>query len=116
VDVDDGGAVSAMFRDTHVSTDGDATVLHEYALTATLDRSSLVLSDLVATPVVLPWPECPAAAASASRLDGRSVDELRDVVRREFMGTSTCTHLNDLLRSLADLRVLVELSAVPNSG
>jgi hypothetical protein len=109
VEVDDAGAVSAMFRDTHVSHDGDATVLHEYALTATLDTRTLVLSDAVATPVVLPWPECPAAAASASRLDGHSVDELRDLVRREFKGTSTCTHLNDLLRSLADLRVLVSL-------
>lgn len=109
VEVDDAGAVSAMFRDTHVDRDGHATVLHEYALTAFLDRSSLVLSGVAATPVVLPWPECPAAAASAARLDGRAVDELRDLVRREFKGTSTCTHLNDLLRSLADLRVLVGL-------
>jgi hypothetical protein len=109
VEVDDTGAVSAMFRDTHVDLDGHATVLHEYALNATVDRSTLVLSDVAARPVVLPWPECPAAAASAGRLDGHAAGELRDLVRREFKGTSTCTHLNDLLRSLADVRVLVSL-------
>jgi hypothetical protein len=116
VDVDDAGAVSAMFRDTHVDLDGHATVLHEYALTAALDRSSLVLSGVVATPVVLPWPECPAAAASAARLDGHALDELRELVRREFKGTSTCTHLNDLLRSLADLGPLGALLPSTNSA
>jgi hypothetical protein len=42
-------------------------------------------------------------------LDGHAVGELRELVRREFKGTSTCTHLNDLLRSLADLGPLVRL-------
>jgi hypothetical protein len=58
---------------------------------------------------VLPWTECPAAAASAGRLDGLRVDELRERVAKEFRGTTTCTHLNDLLRSLADLGALVRL-------
>jgi hypothetical protein len=98
--------VFAMFRDTHVDSHGDETVLHEYSLTATLDPESLVLADCVATPQVLPWVECPAAAGSAPRLNGHNVTELRELVRREFRGTTTCTHLNDLLRSLADLAVL----------
>jgi hypothetical protein len=58
---------------------------------------------------VLPWTECPFAAASAARLDGHAVGELRELVGREFKGTTTCTHLNDLLRSLADLARLVAL-------
>ena len=37
------------------------------------------------------------------------VDAARRYVGREFRGTSTCTHLNDLLRSLADLSALLAL-------
>jgi hypothetical protein len=35
-----------------------------------------------------------------------SVADLRRRVRQEFTGVSTCTHLNDLLRSLADVGAL----------
>jgi len=101
--------VFAMFRDTHVDAGGSETVLHEYTVTASLDPQSLVLSNCEAEPRVLPWSECPAAAASAHRLDGHRVDELRDLVRAEFRGTTTCTHLNDLFRSLADLGPLTRL-------
>ena len=55
---------------------------------------------------MLPWVECPQALGSASRLVGATVDELRAVVRADFVGTSTCTHLNDTLRGLADLPAL----------
>jgi hypothetical protein len=55
---------------------------------------------------VLPYIECPDAAASAGRLTGMSVAELRRRVRQELTGISTCTHLNDLLRSLADIGAL----------
>lgn len=111
VEVGDDGAVRAMFRDTHVEPDGVETVLHEYALSARLDAASGVLRACVAEPVVLPWRECPAAAASAGRLDGRRPSELRELVGREFRATTTCTHLNDLLRSLADLNTLSALLA-----
>ncbi len=60
-----------------------------------------------ATPRVLPWVECPAAAASAARLAGLSVAGLRDHVRTTLIGTSTCTHLNDTLRSLEDVAALL---------
>lgn len=102
-------AVFAMFRDTYVTPDGPEMVLHEYTLTAELDQESLVLSRCQAVPRVLPWSECPEAAASATRLDGLSVDEIRERVAKEFRGTTTCTHLNDLLRSLADLGALARL-------
>ena len=102
-------SVYAMFRDTHVDPDGRETVLHEYSLTAALDPVTLVLSGSEARPHVLPWTECPSAAASAQRLDGHGVVELRELVSREFRGTTTCTHLNDLLRSLAVLGGLTAL-------
>jgi hypothetical protein len=61
----------------------------------------------VATPRVLPWIECPGAATTAGRLVGRPVAGLRGLVRDELVGTSTCTHLNDLLASLSQVDQLV---------
>jgi hypothetical protein len=99
--------VGAMFRDTHVEPDGTEAVLHEYHVDVAVDPSSGRVLTCVATPHVLPWPECPAAAASAGRLVGHGVDEIRTLVRGELRGTSTCTHLNDLLRSLGDVGPLL---------
>jgi len=99
--------VYAMFRDTHLQEGERANVLHEYSLTAAVDRASATLEHCVAQPHVLPWNECPDAAASAPRLDGLPLDGVRDLVRREFRGLGTCTHLNDLLRSLGDLAALL---------
>jgi hypothetical protein len=56
---------------------------------------------------VLPWPECPGAAASAGELVGRTVPDVRAYVRANLRGISTCTHLNDLLCSLADVAPLI---------
>jgi len=105
----EGYEVSAMFRDSHVDPDGRETVLHEYELSMDLDETGERVRRCSAGPRTLPWPECPAAAASATRLEGHAVSELRGLVRSDFHGTSTCTHLNDLLRSLADLAVLVSV-------
>ena len=55
----------------------------------------------------LPWQECPGAVASAARITGMTLQELHFRVRRELSGTSTCTHLNDLLRSVADVEALI---------
>ncbi len=111
----DGEDVWAMFRDTYARPDGPVIVLHEYSVIARLEsgdrdgpqsrRRSRVLS-CVATPHVLPWLECPGAAASAGRVQGRLVAELRSLVKDELTGTSTCTHLNDLLSSLAQADAL----------
>jgi hypothetical protein len=97
----------AIFRDSYMHGDGNETVVHEYELDAALD-ADLVVTDALATPHVLPWQECPAAAASASRIIGRRAGDLRGYVRGSLLGTSTCTHLNDLLRSLDDVMALRE--------
>lgn len=108
VDVTAGASpeVWAMFRDSHVNEDGQESVLHEYVVEGRIDPSGNALESCVATPTVLPWTECPEAAMSAGRLVGVPLPAIRDQVRREFTGTSTCTHLNDLLRSLGDLEAL----------
>lgn len=107
---DDGSAtisIDAMFRDTYVRGDGRETIIHEYTLTATVDADSGVILRSDAVPRVLPWQECPGAVASARRITGMSLDDLHFRVRKELTGTSTCTHLNDLLRSVADARALI---------
>jgi hypothetical protein len=99
-------AVDAWFRDLHVAPGGRATVLHEYAVEARIDAKALTFTRIEATARVLPWIECNPAPASASRLLGRPVRDLRPHVRAEFTGTTTCTHLNDTLRSLEDVEAL----------
>lgn len=101
--------VNSVFRDSHVDENGMETVVHEYLVHAKVDPETLLVLECAAEVRVLPWVECPAAAASASRLVGRSVRELRAGVRADFTGISTCTHLNDQLRSLADVPRLLEL-------
>jgi hypothetical protein len=78
-------------------------------VSATLDRRAGCLRDVEAVPLVLPWTECPSAVAHAGHVEGVPLAELHDVVRRDLVGTSSCTHLNDTLRSLADLEALVAL-------
>ena len=62
-----------LFRDTHVDAEGCETVVHEYALRAAIDPSTLRIEHVEATAHALPWVECNPAAASARRLLGRPV-------------------------------------------
>jgi Protein of unknown function (DUF2889) len=102
-------AIDAHFRDSHVDGSGNETVVHEYAVGGSVDARRRLIVDVWASALVLPWTECPAAVASAERLRGTAFDDLRLRVRRELVGTASCTHLNDTLRSLADLGALVGL-------
>lgn len=99
--------VDSHFRDSHRNGDGLEVVVHEYSVAAEVTAG--VVTRCAATARVLPWVECPAAVASAGRLGGVRAAELRRHVRGEFTGTSTCTHLNDQLRSLADVAALAAL-------
>jgi hypothetical protein len=92
--------VFAMFRDTYTDRHGHETVLHEYTVDLRVDPATLEVVEGAATPRNLPWPECPTAAGSAARMAGHRVDELSELVRTDFRGITTCTHLNDLVRSL----------------
>ena len=96
----------ASFRDSYRDAAGDEQIVHEYVLRARVRSSDMTILGLVAEPRVLPWQECPAAAASAGRLVGQRVGTFRERLRETFSGTSTCTHLNDLLRTLDDVTAL----------
>lgn len=100
-------SVSAVFRDSHVAPDGIERSFHEYAVRAVVDRTSRTITAVEARPGVLPWHECPRALASAGRVVGTSIDDLRAQVRETFRGTSTCTHLNDVLAAIGDTPVLL---------
>jgi Protein of unknown function (DUF2889) len=47
--------------------------------------------------------------------EGTDFDDLRLRVRRELVGTASCTHLNDTLRSLADLGALLPSAGVTDT-
>jgi hypothetical protein len=111
IDVYDAGSaigVDAMFRDSYVRADGVETIVHEYTLAAVVDAETELILESSATPRVLPWQECPGAVDSAQRISGMTLAELHLRVRNELAGTSTCTHLNDLLRSAGDASGLLE--------
>jgi len=113
----DGGssaAFDAHFRDTHVDGPGIETIVHEYTVIGTVDAATRTITGLEAAARVLPWQECPGALASARRIEGMAVAELRDHVRTEFTGISTCTHLNDTLRCLGDIGALIDLWERPS--
>jgi hypothetical protein len=95
------------FRDSFIEDDGTESVVHEYGVALTVDASEHRITSIVPTAHVLPSPECPAALASAQRLVGMPTSAVRSHVRDEFRGTSTCTHLNDVLRSAGDLATLI---------
>jgi hypothetical protein len=106
--VPSGWLFDSHFRDSYRDEHGTETVLHEYLVDGWLEEGARTIGGAQAEARVLPWIECPAAIASAERLAGRSLGELRREVRTEFVGTSTCTHLNDMFRFLTDLLPLLE--------
>ena len=101
--------VDAHFRDSHMAEDGAEYVLHEYTVSGTVDHDGERGVEVSARARVLPWTECPQAVASAGRVAGMAVGELRSRVRHELVGASTCTHLNDTLRSLDDVAILIAI-------
>ena len=99
--------VDAFFRDSHVEGHGVETVVHEYTVHAAIDTIEMRFLSCRAEYGVLPWLECPSAAASAERLAGAPVEGLRTWVRQHLRGPTTCTHLNDTLRALEDVAALL---------
>jgi hypothetical protein len=102
-------AFDVHFRDSHVEATGVEMVVHEYTVWGRVHVETLTITEIGSEARVLPWVECPAAVASASRLVGVSLPDVRQFVRGELTGVSTCTHLNDTLRSVADLDRLLQI-------
>ena len=100
-----GFTLVAHMRDSYRDVDREM-VLHEYVVRLALDDDGVVEA-IEVEPRVLPWDECPSAAASAQRIVGIEVAELPGIVRGDLVGASTCTHLNSTIRTLADAASLI---------
>jgi hypothetical protein len=106
--IPDGDAlvVDAFFRDSSWEPDGTELALHEYSVSARVDADSLTLADVSARPHVLPFPECQWAPEHVTLLVGRPVESFRTDVQTTLAELQACTHLNDMLRCLAEVPAL----------
>jgi hypothetical protein len=109
---DDVLEIDAMFRDSVWNPEGEEEVIHEYEIFGTADRASGVLRSVRAVPRVLPYSECPGAAPNAEWMAGAELRTLRTEVIQRLRNADSCTHLNDGLRSLAEVPVLA--TALPD--
>jgi hypothetical protein len=95
--------IDAFFRDACWEPDGSQAALHEYTVLADVDAARHTLRSVEPTPRVLPFPECKWAAPHASLLEGKPVSEFRTQVQQTLTELQACTHLNDMLRCLAEV-------------
>jgi hypothetical protein len=94
--------VDSMFQDSAAAPGGREAV-HEYNLLATVDPRRRLLIEVHAQPHILPFVECPAAAANLHRILDTPLSELRSRVLETLRCTAGCTHLNDAVRALAEV-------------
>ncbi|HEY6868224.1 MAG TPA: DUF2889 domain-containing protein [Novosphingobium sp.] len=95
------------FQDSAPLPDGTRLAVHEYLVNVKIDPGSMTVSRAAADPRILPFSYCPAASLGIDRLVGLSVGSLRKTVIERFARTQGCTHLNDTMRSLAEVAQLI---------
>jgi hypothetical protein len=98
--------VDAFFQDSSTLPEGGRQAIHEYTLTAAADLETGTLRAISPVARVLPYDECPLAVANVPALTGLPLGELRGAVLKRLRGPLGCTHLNDMLRALADVPAL----------
>jgi Protein of unknown function (DUF2889) len=95
-------AIDVGFQDSGTQRDSEERVaIHEYHVRASTKAGAV--SSLKIDPRILPFRECPGAAANAQRMLGTPLCDLRAKVLETLPGTLGCTHLNDVLRSMAEV-------------
>jgi hypothetical protein len=95
--------VDAFFQDSSTVPAGGRQSIHEYVLTAEADLGSRTVRSVTPVARVLPYDECPLAVRNVTALAGLPLSELRTAVLGQLRGPLGCTHLNDMLRALADV-------------
>ena len=95
--------VDAFFQDSSTLPAGGRQSIHEYTLTAQADLETGTVRAVSPVPRVLPYDECPLAVRHVAALAGLPLRELRGAVLERLRGPLGCTHLNDMLRALADV-------------
>jgi hypothetical protein len=101
--------IDAGFQDSGPNPQGTRTAIHEYRVYAEIDEADETLLSLQVLPLILPFRECPGASMKAARMVGQNVADFRQAVLDTLFGTLGCTHLNDVLRALADVPTLARL-------
>ncbi len=99
--------IDAMFRDAVWEPDGTELSLHEYQIDAALDPRTMTVTRITATPGSLPFGDCQFAGPNVARLVGLPIADFRTSVIATLTGADGCTHLNDALRALAEVPVLL---------
>jgi hypothetical protein len=100
--------VDAFFQDSSTLPEGGRQSIHEYTLTAAADLETGTVRTIAPVARVLPYDECPLAVANVAALTGLPLTGLRGAVLDRLRGPLGCTHLNDMLRALADVPALAQ--------
>ncbi|MFM2071490.1 MAG: hypothetical protein RLZZ623_1753 [Actinomycetota bacterium] len=100
--------IDSAFQDSAGNPDHGRVAIHEYGLRATADSSTLTITSVEPTAHILPFRSCTAAVDTASVVLGAPLADLRMTVLERLARTAGCTHLNDALRALAEVPVLLE--------
>ena len=95
--------ISAFFQDSAVTQSGKRCAVHEYLLSARADRHTATLRAISADPRILPFDVCPSAILNIGRMIGTPLAGLRRAVVEKLPRTDGCTHLNDMIRALAEV-------------
>jgi len=106
--LEDSIKIDAAFQDSASTPSGGRLALHEYAIHVEADPKTLRITRIDPQPKVLPFGECTAAPAKTLHLLDAPLNELRQYVLDHLPNTSGCTHLNDALRSLAEVPQLFQ--------
>lgn len=106
--------VDCTFQDSASAPVGGRIAIHEYKLEALADPETRTLISVKADARTLPYKECPAAMTNISALAGTPMADLRLTVLTMLGKTAGCTHLNDALRSLAEVPRLVDFLPGPS--
>ena len=102
--LDDLIRIDVGFQDSATSPTGEGRIaVHEYQVTASADPETFELLSVEVDPRVLPYGECVGAAPNAVRMQGAGLQGFRLGVPETLPGILGCTHLNDVLRSMADV-------------
>jgi hypothetical protein len=92
------------FQDSATSPKGaqERIAVHEYQVSASADPETFELLSIEVDPRILPYSSCPSASPRARVMEGVDLRGFRLDVLDKLPGAKGCTHLNDVLRSMAD--------------
>ncbi|NML95233.1 DUF2889 domain-containing protein [Novosphingobium olei] len=102
--------IETHFQDSSNTREGGRRALHEYLLWASADAATGLVTAIDARAGTLPYGECPGAIANLRFLVGMPLSELRSTVLQMLRRTNGCTHLNDVVRSLAEVPAMLSLA------